>query len=205
TGKIENIEFMRECEACGSSRPLGEESCPLCDADFLHQRVEEEVVGVCPTCSAYIPLDAAKCPVCDETFVDEHVERDSGGLDLDSITLAEENSGKIDRSGELLSSREEAGRPQEIMMREARKASILFYVGLIFVIVGGSLSGSSWFHDWLRIPVVGTAFDAFGYVNRFVASIGVVFIGCGIALLVSSSIVERLALRRADKRTVSEI
>ena len=49
-------------------------------------------------------------------------------------------------------------------------------------------SGSvgSWLHDFLRIPVGGSAFDAFGWLNRSVAAIGLVILIVGIVLLILS-------------------
>lgn len=68
-----------------------------------------------------------------------------------------------------------------------RRGRILFYVGVGFVLAGGpGIALGSWLHDLLRIPVVGGAYDAFGWLNRFVAAIGLVVLVVGIVLLILS-------------------
>ncbi len=69
----------------------------------------------------------------------------------------------------------------------SRKERFLFYAGVLLVLAGGpGIALGSWLHDILRIPIVGSAYDAFGWVNRFVAAIGLVVFIVGIVLLVLS-------------------
>lgn len=197
--KIENIEFMTECELCGSSIPLGMEKCPLCETDFVHRKVEEEVVGVCPTCSAYIPPDSAMCPICGQIFAGENVEPGSKSMGSDCNIIVEGYSGKVGGGESLSFTGEELEKTEEISSEDSRKGLALFYIGLAFVLLGSSVAVSSWLHDWLRIPLVGVAFETFGHINRFVASVGLAVLSCGIAFLILSSIVERLPLGFAEK------
>lgn len=68
-----------------------------------------------------------------------------------------------------------------------RRGRILFYVGVALVLGGGpGIALGSFLHDVLRIPVVGDAFEAFGWLNRFVAAIGLVVLVVGIVLLILS-------------------
>jgi len=80
----------------------------------------------------------------------------------------------------------------QVDAKEAPKASgrrerLLFYAGVLLVLAGGpGIAVGSWLHDFLRIPVGGSAFDAFGWLNRSVAAIGLVILIVGIVLLILS-------------------
>jgi hypothetical protein len=68
-----------------------------------------------------------------------------------------------------------------------KKERLLFYVGIILIVLGGpGIALGSWLHDWLRIPVGGNAFEVFGHVNRFVAAVGLLVLIVGIVLLILS-------------------
>jgi hypothetical protein len=68
-----------------------------------------------------------------------------------------------------------------------RRERLLFYAGVLLVLAGGpGIAVGSWLHDILRIPIGGLAFDAFGWVNRLVAAIGLVILIVGIVLLILS-------------------
>lgn len=71
--------------------------------------------------------------------------------------------------------------------RAGLREKLLFYLGVILVLVGGpGIALGSWLHDLLRIPIGGSAYDVFGPVNRFVAAIGLVVLVVGIVLLIFS-------------------
>lgn len=71
--------------------------------------------------------------------------------------------------------------------REGRRERLLFYAGVLLVLAGGpGIAVGSWLHDLLRIPIGGSAFDAFGWVNRLVAAVGLVILIVGIVLLILS-------------------
>src|SRR5207247_3382606 len=54
-----------------------------------------------------------------------------------------------------------------------RRERLLFYAGVLLVLAGGpGIAVGSWLHDLLRIPIGGSAFAAFGWVNRAVAATG---------------------------------
>ena len=66
-----------------------------------------------------------------------------------------------------------------------KRDRFLFYVGLVLVRVGGSgLTAGSYAHDSLRVPVGGTAFDAFGWLNQTALGVGVVLLLIGIVFLI---------------------
>ncbi len=68
-----------------------------------------------------------------------------------------------------------------------RRERLLFYAGVLLVLAGGpGIAVGSWLHDLLRIPIGGNAFDAFGWVNRLVAAVGLVILIVGIVLLILS-------------------
>lgn len=76
----------------------------------------------------------------------------------------------------------------------SRRERILFYAGVVFVLAGGpGIALGSWLHDVLKIPVIGNAYDAFGWLNRLVAAIGLVLLIVGIVLLIVSMRVSRSA------------
>src|SRR5688572_3920860 len=68
-----------------------------------------------------------------------------------------------------------------------RRERMLFYAGVLLVLAGGpGIAVGSWLHDLLKIPIVGYAYDAFGWVNRLVAAVGLVILIVGIVLLILS-------------------
>lgn len=75
---------------------------------------------------------------------------------------------------------------EEEAYEEGRRERILFWIGLILVFLGGFFSLGSFAHDWFKIPVIGEAFDAFGWVNRIFATAGLVILIIGIVLLILS-------------------
>jgi len=68
-----------------------------------------------------------------------------------------------------------------------RRDCVLFYAGLVLLLVGlPGLALGSLFHDIFRVELVGSAFDAWGWINQLFAYLGV-FVGVvGIALLALS-------------------
>jgi hypothetical protein len=79
---------------------------------------------------------------------------------------------------------------EEIVEKGGRKEKILFYLGVILILVGGpGVAMGSWMHDWLRIPFPSSeydAYDVFGPVNRFVAMLGLIILIIGIVFLILS-------------------
>jgi uncharacterized membrane protein YcjF (UPF0283 family) len=81
--------------------------------------------------------------------------------------------------------------PEAFELKEAtenRKSKMLFYSGVILVLVGGpGVAFGSWLHDWLKVPI-GTYdnFDSFGWVNRLFATVGIIILVIGIILLILS-------------------
>ncbi len=69
----------------------------------------------------------------------------------------------------------------------SRRERFLFYAGVLLVLAGGpGIAVGSWLHDILRIPIIGSAYDAFGWVNRLFAAVGLVVLIVGIVLLILS-------------------
>lgn len=79
---------------------------------------------------------------------------------------------------------------EEIVEKGGRKEKLLFYLGVILILVGGpGVAMGSWVHDWFRIPFPGPeyhAYDVFGPVNRFVAMLGLIILIIGIVFLILS-------------------
>ncbi len=81
------------------------------------------------------------------------------------------------------------------LLEEAREVStsrrrerLVFYLGLVFVIMGGpGMALGSLLHDVLRIPVFGSAYYEFGWVNRTFAAVGLVVLIVGVVFLMLSS------------------
>jgi len=92
------------------------------------------------------------------------------------------------RCGEIFSEELLAVEPQsEDEKKPSRFEKLLFFGGIVLVIGGGpGLSLGSWLHDVLQIPIGGTAYEAFGWVNRLVAGVGLVVLLVGIVLLILS-------------------
>jgi len=64
---------------------------------------------------------------------------------------------------------------------------MLFYAGVLLVLAGGpGIAVGSWLHDILHIPLGGSAYDSFGWLNRLVAAVGLVILIVGIVLLILS-------------------
>ena len=64
---------------------------------------------------------------------------------------------------------------------------MLFYAGVLLVLAGGpGIAVGSWLHDILHIPLGGSAYESFGWLNRLVAAVGLVILIVGIVLLILS-------------------
>ena len=62
-----------------------------------------------------------------------------------------------------------------------RRDRFLFYTGLLFLLLGGpGLTMGTFMHDSLRVPVIGTAYGAFGWLNQAALGLGVVLLLVGI-------------------------
>ena len=75
----------------------------------------------------------------------------------------------------------------EIDRARLRRDRILFYAGLVLFLLGlPGLILSSWLHEVLRFPLVGTAYDAWGWINQitFIAGLFMAFAG-GLLLALS--------------------
>lgn len=75
---------------------------------------------------------------------------------------------------------------EEVAYEEGKRERFLFWTGLMLVFVGGFFSIGSFVHDWFKVPVIGQAFDAFGWVNRIFAAVGLVVLIMGIVFLILS-------------------
>jgi len=65
-----------------------------------------------------------------------------------------------------------------------RRDRLLFFLGIILLLAGGpGLVAGSVAHDSLRVPVLGNAYDAFGWVNQTALGIGIVLLLVGIMFL----------------------
>jgi len=81
----------------------------------------------------------------------------------------------------------QAASKEESPKKSSRRERFLFYAGVLAVLAGGpGLALGSWLHDVLRISIIGDAFDAFGWVNRLFAAVGLVILIVGIVFLILS-------------------
>jgi hypothetical protein len=120
---------------------------------------DADAIAECPSCSAIVPLDATECPQCGELFAEEAIE-------VEPAPGPKEGKGR----------------------RRGLREKMLFYVGIILIVVGGpGIALFSWIHDALRIAIGEyTAFDAFGPVNRLVSAVGLIVLIVGIVFLILS-------------------
>ena len=85
-------------------------------------------------------------------------------------------------SEELLQATEESTEA-----KPSRMEKILFYAGLVLVLLGGpGIALGSWLHDVFQIPIIGQAYETFGWLNRLFAAAGLVVLLVGIVLLILS-------------------
>ncbi len=67
--------------------------------------------------------------------------------------------------------------------RSLRRDRFLFHTGIVLVLVGGpGLLVATFAHDALRIPVIGDAYDGFGWVNETFLALGLVLVAVGVVL-----------------------
>ncbi len=87
-----------------------------------------------------------------------------------------------------------------------RRDRLLFFLGLVLLLAGGpGLVAGSVAHDALRVPVIGNAYDAFGWVNQTALGVGVVLLIVGVMFLflslrggvVSEAEAREIGLRRS--------
>ena len=65
-----------------------------------------------------------------------------------------------------------------------RRDRTLFYVGLILLLLGGpGLLLGTFAHDILRVPVLGSQFEGFGWLNLIALTVGIALAAIGAALL----------------------
>lgn len=101
------------------------------------------------------------------------------------------DSSECPSCGEIFALEDIEIRPAEVIEEKGgRKEKILFYLGVVLILVGGpGVALGSWLHDWFRIPFPGPEFDtydAFGDYNRFVAVVGLIILIIGIVFLIFS-------------------
>ncbi len=76
---------------------------------------------------------------------------------------------------------------EESPKKSSRRERLLFYAGVLLVLAGGpGIALGSWLHDILKIPILGEAYEAFGWLNRMFAATGLVVLIVGIVLLIVS-------------------
>jgi hypothetical protein len=64
---------------------------------------------------------------------------------------------------------------------------VLFYLGVSLIIIGGPvLSLGSYAHDRYKIPLIGDAYDAFGWLNITYLAAGIVLFLVGLGLIALS-------------------
>jgi len=70
--------------------------------------------------------------------------------------------------------------PRQINVRRDR---ILFHTGIVLLVLGGpGFLVATFAHDLLRIPLIGDAYDGFGWINVTFLALGVVCMAIGAAL-----------------------
>ncbi|MEW5937115.1 MAG: zinc-ribbon domain-containing protein [Candidatus Thermoplasmatota archaeon] len=75
----------------------------------------------------------------------------------------------------------------EAEIEEARQGTTLFWIGLVLVLIGGpGIALGSWLHDLLRIPILGEAYDVFGWLNQLFAAAGLIVLVVGMVVLIWS-------------------
>jgi len=75
----------------------------------------------------------------------------------------------------------------DITRRRLARDRVLFYLGTVLIVVGGPvLSLGSIAHDRYNIPVIGEAYDAFGWLNTLFMTVGILVLIVGMALVVIS-------------------
>lgn len=126
----------------------------------------QALVAECPTCKAIVPIQATECPQCGELFEQEAPAR--------QLVAARPDAAESDEEG-----------PEE---RTSRREKLLFYTGIVLIILGGPVIAlGSWLHDVLRIGVGQfTNFDVFGPYNRLASAVGLIVLIVGIVFLILS-------------------
>ena len=77
--------------------------------------------------------------------------------------------------------------PSDISRSRLLRDRILFYAGMLFAIVGGPVMAlGSLAHDRYAIPILGEAYDAFGWLNVTFLLVGIVILLVGMGLIALS-------------------
>ena len=76
------------------------------------------------------------------------------------------------------------GVSMDVNEKRLSRDRILFYSGLVLLLAGlpGFMLGS-WLHDLLRVPVIGDAYTAWGWINQMFAFAGLLVAVAGCLLL----------------------
>jgi hypothetical protein len=90
----------------------------------------------------------------------------------------------------------------EIDSARLRRDRILFYSGLVLLLLGlPGLILSSWAHDIARMPLVGEAYDAWGWINQTFALLGLflaVFGGIFLAVSLRGGVVSSAEVKESE-------
>jgi hypothetical protein len=158
---------------------------------FFREGVFEDQIGqadeepaqsfMCPHCGNRLGMSTDECE-CGATFVEEDKKVEAEITEfLDELALDEEEDMEVEEledkglepeeepeavvEAEVLEE-EEVEATLTVTPERLRRDRICFYVGSVLLLLGGPvLIFSSFLHDWFMVPLVGTTYDAFGWIN----------------------------------------
>lgn len=155
---------------------------------------------MCPYCGTRLAMSIDACE-CGAAFVEEDKKIEAEITEfLDELGEEEELESEEDMEDEEFESSEpgavfeaEAIEEDEIEAvltvtpERLRRDRICFYVGSVLLLLGGPIiTFGSLLHDWFSVPLVGTTYDAFGWLNVTYAEIGILILIIGIVLFAIS-------------------
>ncbi|MFQ6128487.1 MAG: hypothetical protein ACE5QW_06255 [Thermoplasmata archaeon] len=80
-----------------------------------------------------------------------------------------------------------SGQVSEISRPRVMRDRILFYLGIVLVVLGGPvLSLGSFAHDMYNIPLIGEAFHVFGWLNMTFLAVGLFLFALGVVFIALS-------------------
>jgi hypothetical protein len=164
--EVKAESFM--CPYCGTRLSMSVDACD-CGAAFVEEdkRIEAEITEF-----------------LDELAQEEELEGEEEEMEDEELYGEGESEDEIE-SEEFQEDDAEAG--LTVTPERLRRDRICFYVGAILLLLGGPIIAfGSWLHDWFMVPIVGTTYDAFGWINVTYAEVGFLILIVGIVLFAIS-------------------
>jgi len=144
------------------------------------EKIEPPEMYHCPVCGNFVETEGALCAAC-------HVHLEADLPEVLKPDELEEAVEIVEEPVELDEAERARIEKKGITTERVSRDRKLFYTGAVLIFLGGPIIAlSSWLHDWFRVPMIGYAYDAFGWINVYFAVVGFIMLFVGLAFFIIS-------------------